>query len=139
MYVPGYTADASLYRSARMYRPSNSVELAQATTAESRLVLAQLTGGDCIAACLGVGGACAGACWWAGPGAPACLIACAAAAADCVASCPPDPSGGGNGSGPPPPPVCCPRGHCCGDCVDLPTGGQHCVGGPCVSPPRVCP
>jgi hypothetical protein len=139
MYLPGYTADASLYRSTHIYRPSNSAELAQAASSVSGLVLAQLTGSDCIGACLAVGEVCGAACAWAGPGAPVCLLACAAAAADCVAQCPPDPGGGGNGGGPPPPPVCCPRGHCCGDCVNLPTGGQHCFGGSCVTPPAVCP
>jgi hypothetical protein len=48
--------------------------------------------------------------------------------------------GGGSGGGPPPPRLCCPPGHrCCGECVNLPTGGQVCRGGPCVAPPAVCP
>jgi hypothetical protein len=142
MNVPGYTADASLYRSAHMYRPSNAAELAEAATAVSGLVLAQLKGGACIAGCIGVEIVCATACAWAGPvGGIICEIGCGAQLADCVANCPPDPTGGGggNGGGPPPAPMCCPPWHkCCGKCVNLPTGGQRCDG-QCIGPTEVCP
>jgi hypothetical protein len=119
MYVPGYTADASLYRSAHIYRASKRIELAQASAAVSRLTLAQLTGIDCIEACHAVGLSCLVACAWAGPGFPACAIACGVAEGVCLLQCPPDPADGGGGGGIPPQ---CPSGVCC----ELSDDGKHC-------------
>jgi hypothetical protein len=138
MYVPGYTADASLYRSARMYRPFNSVKLTQATAAAPRLTLAQVSGTDCIALCQAVEASCAVACLWAGPGLPACEVACAVADTACVLLCPPGPADGGGGFGGGPRRCCPPGTRCCGACVPLPSKGFQCDD-VCVGPHESCP
>lgn len=131
MNIPGFVAEAALYRVARPYRTYSGIG---GKSTVSGVVPADKDP-NCVAGALGVAEAAAVACAAAGPGIGACLFADVAAAAFAISQCP-DQSAGGSG-GPPPPRECCPPGlKCCGSCVVLPNGGEQCVGGPCA---RSCP
>lgn len=122
MKVPGFTAEASLYKSTRLYHGySGRTRLDTA----SDVVPAQ---SDCEIACGIADVVCLAACTFLGPFAPLCWAGCTAATVVCLSEC----QGGG---GPPP---CCPLGKSCrcgGTCVP----GKGCVDGMCLGPNEVCP
>jgi len=151
MTIPGYAAEASLYKTARFYRAYGG---AASGYAAGSIVPSQVCGDDCFAVCgVVAGGATAGcitaliAALAAPPPIDVVLAGVAfgicealgvgVAAIGCALNCPSCPSGG-----PPPPPMCCPVGRRCGcggSCVPLAGGGYRCIGGLCLVPRQECP
>jgi len=143
MSVPGFAAEASLYRSRRVYSGYVGAERSDGTSIEPSI--AQLCGTQCYEACLGLVGAtqCL-ACWaaaetcsgfWCWFAYAACLLVCGGQTVDCLLNCP---ECGGSGSGGPP--ECCGEGRTCscgGRCVPF-EGGYRCVGGTCLGPHERC-
>jgi len=124
MTLPGFTADASLYRTMNLYRSGISANTS--TGPRAGLVSPQL---DCGLICFGEFLACAAGCAFLDP---LCDAGCAITYGLCLANCPS--SGGGGGGGPPP---CCPLGTSCrcgGRCVP----GKGCIGGACLRPGESC-
>lgn len=128
MNIPGYAAEASLYKTRRMYRGPTGTFGAGAAP---HIITAALDCGDkcalesevCTLACaVGSGGF----------GLFVCLLACGVQFADCLSNCPSNGSGGGGLH------LCCPYGTTCrcgGKCVP----GKGCVGGVCLRPNQECP
>jgi hypothetical protein len=144
MNIPGFVAEASLYKSSQAYRGYCGATSGDTAFA---IVPSQICGTDCYYACAGGFFGCGIACYLSlvlgaviGPAEIVvfigCLgLACGSGAALCAAQCPPcsgDGDGGGGGGGPRP---CCPasRPFCCGSCVPLPGGGTSCDDA-CINP-----
>ena len=107
MILPGFTADASLYRTMNLYR---SGPLANTLIGPGEgLVSLQL---DCGLSCAATWTVCNVGCALSLD--PFCLVGCGVNFVDCLENCS---SGGGGGGGPP---SCCPPGKSCqcgGRCV----------------------
>jgi len=131
MNMPGFAAEASIYKTRISYRGRCSV-LSPARLGAG-MVPQQIS---CEENCQVQGAACVGAAvvgcpFWA---VPICLTLCGIAFASCLDSCP----SGGGGGGPPPPPPCCPLGRSC-RCGGRCEPGRGCVGGVCLGPREQCP
>jgi hypothetical protein len=131
MALPGYAAEASLYRTSGCYRGASSSPVGDA----GLTVVAQQI--DCDALCAIKWQACNIGCAISGGiFAPFCLAACGVTFGLCLNDCP---NGGGGGGGVP---QCCPQGRTCrcgGRCVTNPNGTISCVGGECLTPNQQCP
>lgn len=111
MSIPGFAAEASLYKSGRAYRCYGGANSATGVLAASL----------CTEACEGVVAVCEGLCgWWN----PFCTAGCALWGLVCEGVCSQAAGGGGGGNGGGGgggglPPACCPstRPHCCGSCA----------------------
>jgi hypothetical protein len=130
MGLPGYAAEASLYRTSRSYRGAR-----RGPAGDSGLtVVAQQI--DCSGLCAIKWQLCnIGCATGSGPLVFLCLAACGVAFGLCLNDCP---SGGGGGGVP----RCCPPGRTCrcgGRCVTNPNGTISCVGGECLTPNQQCP
>jgi hypothetical protein len=130
MHMPGYTAEASLYKTRRLYRGRRGTFGVNT----NRSVTAAL---DCHDECLLKYFACEAGCLigTSGLGLIFCIGGCAVAAAECGNQCPSDGGGGGGGS------LCCPVGTSCrcgGRCVNV-NGQLRCVDGMCLRPNQQCP
>jgi hypothetical protein len=120
MAIPGYSAEASLYKTTRLYRGYSGVA---GVDAGPNVVAQQI---DCSLGCALKWQACnIGCAVGSGPFLPLCLAGCGVQFALCLNSCP------SNGGPPPPPPGDCPRGQrCCerdvnGQCtLCVPAGAQ---------------
>jgi hypothetical protein len=125
MIIPGFTAEASIYRTAQSYRATTGGSLG--LTGQS--ITPQL---DCSSKCIAAYTACFLGCAGAGG---FCIPACALAFGSCEDGCS---GGGGGGGGPAPNPRCgCPPGTVCqGGCVKEPGVGLIC-NGDCVSTRRL--
>ena len=129
MAIPGYAAEASLYKTTWLYRGYSGISRGDAG---SSVVAQQLT---CEQNCEAAAAICVAACF---PFNPLCLAACFAGLVVCQAACPPFPGGvgGGGGTGGP---CRCPRGtRCCGGCTKVPGQGLVC-NGDCIEPGEECP
>ena len=116
MGVPGFAAEASLYKTNTSYRSAKSP-----TYSRPALVAPQLSCGADYAACLF---------FCAFGGGVVCAAACTLKLVECLES---EPHGGGSG-----PPSCCAPGAFCscgGRCVP----GKGCIGGTCLRPGERCP
>lgn len=133
MNLPGFSADASLFRTAHVYRGSSrgpggrGAALPSAITAQA----------SCTDSCWEQYGICAGLCLLTfNPASIAgCEFGCWIKNLICQAGCE---SGGGGGG----PPMCCPFGRSCrcgGRCVTQPNGSIACVDGVCLAPHQECP
>ena len=124
MMIPGFAAEASLYRTTQSYRMRSSGSFGP--TASS--ITPQL---DCSSKCTAEYTACLAGCVFTGG---ACVPGCFAAFALCQDGCS---DSGGGGGGPGPNPRCgCPVGTVCqGGCIKEPGVGLIC-GGDCVSTRR---
>jgi hypothetical protein len=130
MALPGYAAEASLYRTSRSYRGASGL----ADDSSLAVVAQQIS---CEASCAIRWQLCnIGCAVGTGPLVLLCLAACGASLGFCLGGCP---SGGGGGGGVP---QCCPPGRTCrcgGRCVTNPNGTISCVGGQCLTPNQQCP
>lgn len=125
MTLPGFSAEATLYRTTGRYRAScagaDTQPVAMISPSGSGKQCCTPADDPCILACLIP---CESAFWWLGGD---CDNWCASACCQCP----------GNGGGVIPPQPCCPTGlHCCGECVNLKGGGQTCMRGECA---KICP
>lgn len=117
MNIPGFAAEASLYRTNSRYRSAKSP-----TYSRLALVTPQLSCGEtldlCLLECAFGGGI-------------FCAAGCFISLVECLES-----SGGGGGGGNPPPSCCGPEAFCgCGGrCVP----GKGCIGGKCLRPGDRC-
>ncbi len=130
MNIPGFAAEASLYKTGQSYRGSKGVS---GVGTASPIVAAQTS---CIDSCWQQYGLCAGLCLLTfNPGAiAACEFGCWVKNLFCQANCPV--GGGGGGT-----PECCPFGRTCrcgGKCVTV-NGRLSCVDGVCLGPHEQCP
>jgi hypothetical protein len=137
MSIPTFTAEASLYKSPRLYRghsgrtkPDIGSSIRAADAASS------CDAGCAFEAAAGLTICLAGVAWWNPFAAAACIVTAAAYAIECEDSCESsggNGGGGGGGSGPPKGPCNCPVGtKCCGRCEVQMVGlkpVQICVGG----------
>lgn len=125
MIIPGFTAEASVYRTTQSYRTTTGGSLGP--TGES--IAPQL---DCSSKCTAEYTACLAGCVFAGG---ACIPGCFVAFTLCQDGC--SGGGGGGGGGPGPNPRCgCPPGTVCqGGCIKEPGVGLIC-NGDCVSTHR---
>jgi hypothetical protein len=130
MAVPGYAADASLYRTSGYYRGASS---GPAGDVGLTVVTQQV---DCDALCAIKWQACNIGCAISGGiFLPFCLAGCLVSFTSCLNDCP---NGGGGGGAP----RCCPVGRTCrcgGRCVTNPNGTISCVDGVCLTPNQECP
>src|SRR5262245_45478229 len=128
MNVPGFTSEASLYKTSQSYRGPRSRPAGDA--ASSTVVTLQL---DCSDKCALTWQLCNLGCAFASSWLlPFCLAGCGVRFGICLDDCP---DGGGGGGGQP---SCCPPGKSCkcgGTCVP----GMGCVDGVCLGPKQVCP
>ena len=107
MAVPGYTAEASLYVTGRLYRGTST----PGSSAGAMVVAQQGTG--CTVSCddwISCNQECGQ--WPPGLSNYECWLDCLKPTVDCL-------NGPTCFGGPPPPPACCPsaRPHCCGSCA----------------------
>jgi hypothetical protein len=118
MAFPGYTAEASLYVTSRLYGGYSPRLVAPATGVAAQASAA------CPLLCEAKYFACGGACTTSGPLLPVCVGLCFYDLTQCMLACDPHSGGGGTPLGE------CPHGHCCerdnnGHCtLCVPTGGQ---------------
>jgi hypothetical protein len=134
MALPGYAADASLYRTSQPYRGTRSEPVGDAGTTVVAQQITFTCRDSCVASALLCGLGCA---WATGPFAWVCPLLCVGGLALCLGRCPPDIVGGGGGV-----PQCCPPGRTCrcgGQCVTNPNGTISCVDGLCLTPNQQCP
>jgi hypothetical protein len=130
MNIPGFDAEMSLYKSARLYQGSY-LEVSRIGTRAS--LVPQL---DCDTTCALKWEICNIGCAFGGGGF-LCVPGCLGELLDCESKCSDDGGGG--------PALCCPnpnRPYCCPGgargCENLPNGkGQHCTG-ICVESAKVC-
>jgi len=126
MDMPGFAAEASLYRSGQIYS-----RYRKANYTPSGLVPAL----SCREACGLTAAICGATCaWWN----PICELGCALALGICLEQCSSDGDGGGSGGGGG---LCCPFGSTCkcgGRCMSV-NGRMSCVDGTCLRPNQSCP
>ena len=124
MIIPGFTAEASVYRTTRSYRATTGSLGLTASSITPQLDCSSKCAAAytlCLLGCAGAGGFCI----------PECFLAFGACEDGCS-------SGGSGGGGPGPNPRCgCPAGTVCqGGCVKEPGVGLIC-NGDCVSTRRL--
>ena len=152
MSMPGFTAEASLYRTTNHYVASAAggsagvgAELVPQDCGLFKEIFCSVAVAACVAAC---GALCL-------DGGPAACAGCATIAMgglfvtckDCLpgfiqALINIFEGGGGGGGGGGGPPQCCPPGRTCscgGRCVRQTDGSIRCVGGLCLAPHQACP
>lgn len=122
MNIPGFAAEASLYKTLQMYRGYSGAAGGDAAPIVVPADYLQ----DCLNSCGQQEEICAGVCAvsiWSPPAFVGCEYGCYIKFLICLSMCQASHIGG-----PPPPPACCPTGaRCCGDCVSLTGGGQRCT------------
>ena len=143
MNIPGYAAEASLYKTTQVYRHGG----VPTTGSASYVVAAQ---NPCQQACESKLALTLKCCadgypfnaptwfWCNSINAFDCVDLGGTTFASCMKKCVTGGTGGGGGGGGLRP--CCPTGsRCCGECVNLRGGGQSCEHGPCIGPHESCP
>lgn len=147
MSIPGFNAEASLYKTNNHYQQTAGIILSDGKTTVVPQDCGVFKGITCTIALPAAGAICAESCLTSDfNGCLGCVVGAIAVlgiggCGDCI---PTDfikrllSGGGGSGGGGSNPPTCCPPGKSCkcgGTCVP----GMGCVGGECLGPRQSCP